>query len=78
MGVNSLSAGILLLFLNVVSLQACYEDVLRAKPRNVEALVQLAHARAMREEFVQPWELEPIYLRQPDAEINWSTRAGGA
>jgi len=41
-------------------------------------MVQLAHARAMREEFVQPWELEPGYLRQPDAEINWSTREGGA
>ena len=35
-------------------------------------------ARAMREEFVQPWELEPVYLRQPDAQINWATRAGGA
>ena len=45
---------------------------------SARALVQLAHARAMREEFVQPWELEPIYLRQPDAQINWSTRAGGA
>ena len=45
---------------------------------SARALVQLAHARAMREEFVQPWELEPIYLRQPDAEINWSTRTGGA
>ena len=41
-------------------------------------MVQLAHARAMREEFVKPWELEPVYLRQPDAEINWSTREGGA
>ena len=41
-------------------------------------MVQLAHARAMREEFVQPGELEPVYLRQPDAEINWSTREGGA
>ena len=45
---------------------------------SARALVQLAHARAMREEFVQPWELEPIYLRQPDAQINWSPRAGGA
>ncbi|HAQ23212.1 MAG: tRNA (adenosine(37)-N6)-threonylcarbamoyltransferase complex dimerization subunit type 1 TsaB [Acidimicrobiaceae bacterium] len=44
---------------------------------SARALVQLAHARAMREEFVQPWELEPIYLRQPDAQINWSSRAGG-
>lgn len=40
------------------------------------SLVLLAHARALREEFVNPWELEPLYLRKPDAEINWSTRAG--
>ena len=38
------------------------------------SLVQLAHATAMREEFVQPDEVFPIYLRKPDAEINWSTR----
>lgn len=41
---------------------------------SARAMVQLAHARAMREDFVQPWDLEPIYLRKPDAEINWSTR----
>ena len=35
------------------------------------ALVELAHALAMREEFVQPWELAPMYLRKTDAEINW-------
>jgi len=29
----------------------------------------------LREEWVKPWELEPLYLRAPDAEINWSTRA---
>jgi tRNA threonylcarbamoyladenosine biosynthesis protein TsaB len=40
------------------------------------SLVQLAHARALREDFVQPWELEPLYLRRPDAEINWVTRDG--
>ncbi len=40
------------------------------------SLVQLAHARALREDFVQPWELEPLYLRRPDAEINWDTRDG--
>ena len=45
---------------------------------SARSLVQLAHARAMREEFVQPWEVEPVYLRKPDAEINWSTREGGA
>ncbi len=36
------------------------------------ALVELAHPRALREEFVQPWELEPLYLRKSDAEINWN------
>jgi tRNA threonylcarbamoyladenosine biosynthesis protein TsaB len=40
------------------------------------SLVQLAHARAVREDFVKPWELEPLYLRRPDAEINWTTRDG--
>jgi tRNA threonylcarbamoyladenosine biosynthesis protein TsaB len=38
-------------------------------------LVQLAHARALREEWVNPAEIRPVYLRQPDAEINWATRA---
>ena len=38
-------------------------------------LVQLAHARALREEWVQPREIEPVYLRAPDAKINWATRA---
>ena len=38
------------------------------------ALVQLAHPRAVREEFVRPSELEPLYLRKADAEINWERR----
>ncbi|MDW3216195.1 MAG: tRNA (adenosine(37)-N6)-threonylcarbamoyltransferase complex dimerization subunit type 1 TsaB [Ilumatobacteraceae bacterium] len=38
------------------------------------ALVQLAHAKALREEWVRPDELEPVYLRAPDAQINWATR----
>jgi tRNA threonylcarbamoyladenosine biosynthesis protein TsaB len=37
-------------------------------------LVQLAHAKALREEWVNPWEIEPVYLRAPDAQINWTTR----
>ena len=37
-------------------------------------LVQLAHARALREEWVNPWEIQPLYLRAPDVQINWSTR----
>jgi tRNA threonylcarbamoyladenosine biosynthesis protein TsaB len=38
-------------------------------------LVQLAHAQALREEWVNPWEIQPLYLRLPDAQINWATRA---
>lgn len=45
---------------------------------NAASLVQLAHARAIREDFVQPWQLEPLYLRPPDAEINWVTRDGAS
>ena len=38
-------------------------------------LVQLAHARALREEWSNPAEIHPLYLRPPDAEINWAVRA---
>lgn len=38
-------------------------------------LVQLAHARAIREETVQPLDIQPLYLRPPDAQINWTTRS---
>ena len=44
---------------------------------SARSLVELAHPRALREEFVQPNEIEPMYLRLPDAEINWKTRASG-
>ncbi len=40
------------------------------------ALVQLAHAQAVREEFVAPEEIPPTYLRKPDAEANWVQRPG--
>jgi tRNA threonylcarbamoyladenosine biosynthesis protein TsaB len=40
-------------------------------------LVQLAHARALREEWSNPSEIQPLYLRPPDAEINWAVRATG-
>jgi len=42
---------------------------------SASSLVALAHARALREEFVQPAEITPLYLRRPDAEINWQTRS---
>jgi tRNA threonylcarbamoyladenosine biosynthesis protein TsaB len=41
---------------------------------SARSLVQLARARALREEFVQSWDLELLYLRKPDAESNWITR----
>lgn len=39
-------------------------------------LVQLAHAKAMREDWVHHSLLAPMYLRRPDAQINWETRSG--
>jgi tRNA threonylcarbamoyladenosine biosynthesis protein TsaB len=41
---------------------------------SVGALVQLAHAKALREEWQRPNEIEAVYLRAPDAQINWSVR----
>lgn len=41
------------------------------------SLVELAHARAIREEFVPPSEIEAMYLRVPDAEVNWTSRSSG-
>ena len=41
---------------------------------SARSLVQLAHAQALREEFVPSRDIKPIYLRQPDAEINGKTR----
>jgi tRNA threonylcarbamoyladenosine biosynthesis protein TsaB len=41
---------------------------------SAQSLVQLAHAKALREQFHPPSEIEPLYLRRPDAEVNWATR----
>ena len=41
---------------------------------SASSLVQLAHAQALREQFERPETIQPIYLRKPDAEINWTTR----
>ncbi len=43
---------------------------------SASSLVMLAHAKALREEFVRPDEIEPLYLRRPDAEARWESRAG--
>jgi tRNA threonylcarbamoyladenosine biosynthesis protein TsaB len=39
------------------------------------ALLELAAARMEREEFSSPWEVQPLYLRQSDAELEWQRRA---
>ena len=44
---------------------------------SASSLVMLAHAQALREQWVKPWDLQPLYLRKPDAESNWTTRMDG-
>lgn len=41
------------------------------------SLVTLAHSRALREEFVKPSDIQPLYLRRPDVDIGWQTRPSG-
>ena len=42
---------------------------------SASSLVALAHARALREEFVRPDQIVPVYLRGPDAEARWAPAA---
>jgi len=56
------------------SLQGCeFADEHFSRP-TAATLVVLAHKRAMHEQWQTAQELLPLYLRAPDAEINWSTR----
>jgi tRNA threonylcarbamoyladenosine biosynthesis protein TsaB len=59
-----------------VELRCDFAEQFLSRP-SAAPLVQLAHARALREEWVNPWEIAPMYLRLPDTQINWSTRAAG-
>ncbi len=43
---------------------------------SVTALVELTTARFEREEFEQPADVHPLYLRRSDAEIEWDRKAG--
>ena len=43
---------------------------------SVAALIALATARVEREEFDAPWEVRPLYLRESDAELNWTSPRG--
>jgi tRNA threonylcarbamoyladenosine biosynthesis protein TsaB len=38
------------------------------------ALLELATARMEREDFSAPWDVQPLYLRRSDAEIEWERR----
>ena len=40
-------------------------------------LLSIGHPRALHDDTVEPDLVEACYLRRPDAEINWTTRAGG-
>jgi len=39
------------------------------------AMMVLAHQRAVNEQWQAAHEVAPMYMRQPDAEINWQTRS---
>lgn len=60
-------------FRGLVGAEVCSHGITAPSARD---LVLLAHHQALREEWVQPWEVTPTYLRRPDAEINWTTREG--
>lgn len=60
-------------FRDLSKAEVCTHGITHPSARD---LVLLAHDRALREEWVQPWEVKPTYLRKPDAEISWITRAG--
>ena len=43
---------------------------------SARSLVELTYPRAIAGDTMSPGEIEPLYLRLPDAEINWKTRDG--
>lgn len=43
---------------------------------SARSLVELAHPVAARGDAVPPGEIQPMYIRLPDAEINWKVRDG--
>lgn len=46
--------------------EGCYPSAAR--------LVELSYPRVVREDFVPPEEVKPLYLKKSDAEINWEKR----
>lgn len=56
------------------SMWACeFADARFSRP-TAATLVEMAHLLAVNEQWQLADQLSPIYLRQPDAEINWVTR----
>ena len=46
----------------------------KGRPRfpSADVLLEIADFRAERDNFVRPEDVRPLYMREPDAEINWS------
>lgn len=46
----------------------------KGRPRypSADILLEIAHFKASRDDFVRPEEVRPLYMREPDAQINWS------
>jgi len=56
------------------SIQGCeFADARFSRP-TASAVVAMAHRLAVEERWQSADQLSPMYLRQPDAEINWATR----
>jgi len=56
------------------SIQGCeFADARFSRP-SASTVVAMAHRLAVEERWQTAEQLSPIYLRPPDAEINWSTR----
>lgn len=54
-----------------------FGSMANAFPR-AASLVELALPRLFREDFDRLFDLEPLYMRRSDAEINWDRKARGA
>ncbi len=46
----------------------------KGRPRypSADVLLEIAEFKAARDDFVRPEDVRPLYMREPDAQINWS------
>ena len=49
-------------------------QVKRGRPRypSADVLLEIASFHASREQYVRPEDVRPLYMREPDARINWT------